>query len=464
MGSRLVQLLGPARANSPVAAGLADGVRSLVLDGRLSVGERLPSERALASELGRSRATVTAAYDRLEAAGYVSRVHGAGTRVALPHASRPVASSASTEVDFTISSTGSTPGLHEATLRALPRLASLRGGSGYSLPGLSELRERVAARYRERGVPTSADEIIITSGAMHGFALVLATLARPGRIALVEQPTFPHAIDALRRAGQRLVTTPVSPDGWDARHLSTTLLESRPHLAYLVPDFHNPTGATFPEAERDRLVATARAAGTTLVVDETCAELNIDRPDTPSPMAAFGDVITLGSMSKVAWGGLRVGWIRASRELVDRILAVRPTIDLGTAPLEQCITMELFEDVPALQRAMAARLAAGRDAVESGLTHLPPLLMPSTPGGLAVWIDLQEPVSTALSLAAHEHGLRIPPGPRFSASGVLERYLRIPITLEPEVTADGMRRLAGAWRDLHETGPLRGAVRHLTVV
>lgn len=124
---------------------------------------------------------------------------------------------------------------------------------------------------------------MITSGALNAFNLVLATIGRRGERALVEQPTFPHALEALHRHGYRLLPTPVDVTGWDEGHLTDTLLRGRPHLAYLIPDFHNPTGATLSDVERSRIAATARSVGTHLIVDETTAELDIDRGWTPLP-------------------------------------------------------------------------------------------------------------------------------------------------------------------------------------
>ncbi|MFA4840549.1 MAG: PLP-dependent aminotransferase family protein, partial [Agrococcus sp.] len=332
MASRLGTQLGEWRATRAVAQSLADRVRMLLLDGRITVGERLPSERALAAELGRSRATIARAYELLESGGYVVRTHGSGTRAALPtQRIRRPAAAGDDVIDLTIASVGSTPGLHAATVRALDRLAGLLGTPGYSLDGLPELRERIADRYTARGLPTDADQIVVTSGAMHALTVVLAAFGERGRAAVVEQPSFPHAMDALRRTGHRLVPTPVTPDGgWDASHLVETLRTQRPALAYLIADFHNPTGATMPELERARLAAVARATGALLIVDETCAELDIDRGWTPRPFAAHGPAILIGSMSKIAWGGLRIGWIRASREQVAALLGARPSIDLGT--------------------------------------------------------------------------------------------------------------------------------------
>ena len=466
MTSRLVEHLGSLQEADSAATGLAARIRALMLDGRLTIGERLPSERALALELGRSRATITRAYGILEQDGYVIRVHGGGTRVSLPHRDVAVVETTGDFIDLSIASMDSTPGLYDATVRALPRLAALRGTSGYSLQGLPELREAVAARFTARGAPTSADQIIITSGALNAMNLVLSTIGRRGRTALIEQPTFPHAMEALGRHGYRMLPTPVDVSGWDAAHLTDLLLRSRPHIGYLIPDFHNPTGATLPDEARALIAATARSAGTTLIVDETTAELEIDRGWSPLPMSAYSpEIVTVGSMSKIAWGGMRLGWIRAESPLISRLLAVRPSFELGTALLEQCITVELLGDMDALTAHVRDRLRAGRAAVAAGLDDLAGVRMPQVPGGLSAWVDLGAPVSTSLALAAREHGLVLPPGPRFATGGVLERRLRVPITLTPARLELAMHRLRDAWDDLrHHTTPRREPLRTATVI
>lgn len=465
MTSRLAAQLGDWHSGGAVAQALADRVRMLILDGRMTVGERLPSERSLAAELARSRATITKAYDLLADAGYLERVHGSGTRVALPHrpTAKPATSDADT-IDLTISSTGSTPGFHAATMRGLDRLAPLLATSGYSLAGLPELRDRIAARYRERGLPTDADQIVVTFGAMHALSLVLAAFAERGRTAMVEQPTFPHAMEALRRVGMRLVPTPVTPEGWDLPHLTNRLREVRPRVLYTVADFHNPTGATLTDLERARLAASARSAGALLVVDETCAELDIDRGWAPAPVAKHGPAILIGSLSKIAWGGMRIGWIRATREQVERIIAIRPSFDLGAPMLEQCIAVELLDDIESLLSHTRERLRVGRDAVARGVAALDGAVMPDVRGGLSAWVDLGSPISTSLSLTAREHGLLLPPGPRFSASGVLDRFARIPITWDAPVIDAAMERLAAAWRDVHAGRAATGSYQERAVV
>lgn len=458
MGSRLVDQLGAHSVAGASAAELAERIRALILDGRLTVGERLPSERALALELRRSRSTTTRTYDTLASLGYVDRVHGGGTRVALPHASSIISSEDAGEIDLSQASMGSTPGLYDATVRALPRLAALRGSSGYVLPGLPDLRDRIAERFTERGVPTSPEQVLITAGAIHALNLVLTAFGRRGGTALVEQPSFPQAIDALRRHGHRLIPSPVTPDGWDVPHVTDSILRHRPDIAYLIPDFQNPTGATLSDADRARIAATASNVHTRIIVDETTTELDIDRTWTPTPMGAHRDVITIGSMSKLAWGGLRLGWIRSDTETIERLVRLRASYDLGTALLEQCIAIELLEDLPALTRHVRARLTTGRSLVLSAVAEMNGVTAPSPHGGLSAWIDLGSPSSTALSLAARERGLILPPGPRFATSPVLERHIRIPITLEPDVAADALQRLGDAW-DAVSLGnhPLRGS-------
>lgn len=148
-----------------------------------------------------------------------------------------------------------------------------------------------------------------------------------------------------------------------------------------------------------------------------------------------------------------MGWasrrLDPSRERIRRLVAARSSIDLGTAPLEQCIAVELLGDVPALRSHVRERLSAGRAALADGLAAIPAITMPQVNGGLSTWVDLGRPISTQLSVAAQDRGLRLPAGPRFSATPVLERFLRLPITLEPREIHDGLTRLSAAWDDVH---------------
>src|SRR5919199_128600 len=152
-------------------------------------------------------------------------------------------------------------------------------GSGYEAAGLDALREAVAAHLTRRGAATATDQVLVTAGAQHALSLLLRVLAGPGDRVLVDHPTYPNALDAVRAAGARPVPVALRDDGWDLEMLAATVRQAAPRLAYLIPDHHNPTGLTLPAAERERLVALAQATRTRLVIDESMAELVLE-PDS----------------------------------------------------------------------------------------------------------------------------------------------------------------------------------------
>jgi DNA-binding transcriptional MocR family regulator len=180
--------------------------------------------------------------------------------------------------------------------------------------------------------------------------------------------------------------------------------------------------------------AVARAcsrAGVILVADETTAELRIDGPLPPAPLAAHdGAVVTIGSMSKSAWGGLRIGWVRAAPRLVRELAAARADHDIASPVLEQLIATELlgrWEETLASRRAL---LEPRRDAL---LEALPPGWTARRPsGGLSAWVRLPAPVATRLAAAAAREGLLITPGPSFSVDGTFEHHMRLPYCAPPE--------------------------------
>jgi len=452
-------LLDSWRASSaPGYLALADRIRLLVLDGRLPVGTRLPSERDLSAHLGVSRTTVAAAYAALRDGGHIDSVRGSGsvvrlpTRIALP---RPT----STEglLDLTKAALPAAEGIAEAAQRAAGRLGAYLGDSGYDQIGRPVLREAIAERYRRRGLETSADQIVVTLGAQHAIALLARVLVGRGDRAVVEAPGYPHAFEALRVAGARLVPVSVTVDGgWDEPALMQTLRRTSPPVAYLMPDFHNPTGATMPAEQRARVLEAAAAEGTIVVVDETMAELAIDGVGAgdaagagagrPLPMAAYGRAVSIGSVGKSLWGGLRIGWIRADRPLVDRLVRARSAGDLGTPVLEQLVVAELLADLDTVLEARAAHLRRGRDRVVAGLrSAFPSWDVPSPAGGLSTWVGLGAPVSSQLTLAARREGLLLAAGPVFGVDGAFERFLRVPFSYGETETDRALAALRSAW-------------------
>ncbi len=220
-------------------------------------------------------------------------------------------------------------------------------------------------------------------------------------------------------------------------------------VAIVTPDHQNPTGAHASEAQRRGLVRAL--PHTRIVADETFAELDLDDDLEPRrPLAAFGrDVITVGSLSKLAWGGLRLGWIRAEAGVAARLGSTRASQDIGTPVLEQLLGVEVFANLDAIRAERMRGLRARRDHLLALLDDAGwPAVRPS--GGMVVWADLGEGASsTRLAAAARAHGVRVVPGPRFALAGTHDRYLRIPFATPAPVLTEAVTRLRRAAADPH---------------
>lgn len=472
--SALARLLGPWNTGAaPAYCELADVVRLLVMDGRVPLDVALPSERALAQTLGLSRTTVTAAYSALREQGFLSGGQGSRGRTGIPHRTVPVSAPgvALPEgiLDLAYASLPATGEVvHRAFADALTDLPALLPGFGYDTIGFPALREAIAERYTAAGVPTTAAQILVTSGSQHALNIVLRTLAGRQHKVLVDHPTYPNALDAIRASGSRIVPVGLPPAaagmepavGWDMDLMVATLQEQRPAMAYVVPDFHNPTGRLMTDFQRRRLVRAAAAAGTVLVVDETLRALNLDGGIT-APLAAFDPtVVSIGSLSKSHWAGLRTGWIRAEEELLGRFIATRATMDLGGPVVEQLAATGL---VRSLEEPLGTRLATLREnravLLELLAEHLPGWQPERPAGGLTVWCRLPTPSSTALTVMAPEFGIRLAAGPRFGAGGAFEQYLRVPYTLPPDQLGTAVRALRSAQDRLDAAPQLRRTLK-----
>ena len=458
----LESLLGEWRTDGSAYTALADRIRLLTLDGRIPTDSRLPAERDLGTRLGLSRTTVTAAYRQLRDAGYLHSVQGSGSVARLPGTTLdPGAPAPAAILDLGQAVLPAWPGLAEVATLAAADLPRHLTGSGFDPLGIPELRRALAQRYRARGLPTEPEQIMVTVGAQHAIALLARVLINRGDRVLIETPTYPHAYEALRAAGGRLMPVSVTADlpgadaGWDEPALVQTLERSNPVLGYLMPDFQNPTGQTMPMAQRERVLAAAARQGTVLISDETIGELDIDRAGEFSPFAASADparpdlAITVGSVGKTVWGGVRVGWIRADAGLIRKLASARLANDLGTPVLEQLIVTRLLQELPGILESRRTLLRAGRDRLVAGLAErFPEWQVPQVHGGVVLWVNLGRPVSSQLSLAARAQGLLLPAGPRFGIDGAFERFLRIPFCYGPSDMPRALDALAEAWQSM----------------
>ncbi|HEV3000783.1 MAG TPA: PLP-dependent aminotransferase family protein [Solirubrobacteraceae bacterium] len=470
----LAGLLGDWRGGpGPMYERLCRRLGQLLSDGRVAPGVRLPAERPLAAELGISRTTVVRTYAALREQGLLESRRGAGSVTRLSQGSvehfLPWAGAArlNGHAAPVIDLTKASPKAGEAVVAALRAAAeqagALVGHHGYQPLGLASLRAAVAARYELRGVPTAPEQILITSGAQQAIDLLVRTFVRSRETVVVESPTYPGAIDSLRLAGARMVSLDVSANPWQLDALQALLAQTGARFAYLMPDFHNPTGRLMRDAQREELVRHCRRHGVTLIIDETLAEIALDPDAVARPIAGHDPsdgVITVGSLSKAVWAGLRVGWIRASPRQLSAVAATRTTADLSGAPLEQIAAVALLADLDAHLERSRPSLTRQRDALAAAVTPAGWRLdLPS--GGLSAWAELPSGSSSLLADVAYRSGVTLIPGPRLSPDGALDRYLRLPYSLPVETIRAAIERLSRAW---HDAEPAAGGDPVLQIV
>ena len=445
---------------TPAFAGLASALARLIADGRLPLGLRLPSERDLALALGLSRTTVTRAYATLREAGYAAARQGAGTWTQVPggaargrdRALLPMPERASI-IDLTCAAPAAGPGLASAYAAAVEELPAYLTGHGYFPLGLPELRVTIAAGYTARGARTEPEQILITSGAIGAIAAAAQAMISPGDRALVESPVYPNAVGTLRRCGARVVTAPVDPDGWDLAALNATLRQAHPRVAYLIPDYQNPTGLLMADDQRSRLAHALAATRTIAVVDESHVALQLDQTPRPLPFAAHSPTaISIGGSSKAFWGGLRVGWLRVPQPLVSRLTEARLGLDLGAPILEQLVLNRLLTGPDADAAPQRDRLRLHRDVLAAELGERVPDWRFRLPGGgMALWVELPRPAAAALAAGAERNGLVITPGSVFAPEGGLAAFVRLPYGRPPEELRAAAEVLQTVWATLDDT-------------
>ena len=289
---------------------------------------------------------------------------------------------------------------------------------------------------------------------------------------MIESPTYPVALDAIRAArripgpiglpgpdvlaGTTSDTNRPESDGsdgneesaWDAELIAATIAQTAPRLAYLIPDFQNPTGALMDQPTRERIVRVARSSNTLLLIDESFRDVPFPHHAPLPPRMASLDgaglrVLSLGSLSKSIWGGLRIGWIRAAPALINRLAAARALGDMSGPVLDQLIAAHFLADPQRAFDQQRQRLADGAAVLTAAIAEALPEWRVSRPtGGASLWVALPGPFASELARLAPSVGVRIVPGPRFGPDGTMESYLRLPFTQPPEKLVTGVRRLA----------------------
>jgi DNA-binding transcriptional MocR family regulator len=228
-------------------------------------------------------------------------------------------------------------------------------------------------------------------------------------------------------------------------------------LIYLTPTFQNPTGAVMPIAARRAISKLSKEFGVPVIDDASLADIVLDG-SPPNPIAAYGDhegVLTAGSISKLIWPGLRIGWIRAAAPVIERLARIKTAQDLGSPLVSQAVGARLINAMPEAQRLRREQLRPRRALLAQLLKrYMPEWRFRIPEGGFFLWAKLPCGDARELAQVALRHGVLILPGSMMSAAGLYTRYVRVPFLADPEVLRDGIARLSGAWRE-YQSAPIR---------
>lgn len=452
----------------PLYVALAMTLEDLILRGDIAPGAKLPPERAMARSLSLSRGTVMNAYELLRDRALVSSRQGSGTHVRVD-AARPLlpdmdsaGQSApsralfarlfdqhSDVIDLAVAVLHDTSPLRDDLLPASwKELEGATAGHGYSPQGLPGLREEICGYYQDRGLRTDPLQITVTSGAQQGLDLAAALALRPGDRVLVESPTYPGAIDTFARHGARIETFPFDSH-WDRpKAIHEAVERFAPRLVYLMPGLHNPVARTLPDGRRREIARLADEHQLYVVEDNTVADV-VFAPREQATLAAYSKherVLTLGSLSKSAWGGLRVGWIRADAGLTARMSRIKAARDLGLSPIAQLAAQQVLSDLDTTLTHRRTQLACRAQVLQSELTAaLPTWRWVPPEGGLSLWVQLPTPDADDFVQLAMRHGVAVLAGSAHCLDDAGVDRVRIAFSPAEPVLVEGVRRLKSAW-------------------
>ena len=473
---------------------LADRIAALIDAGELVPGEKLPATRTLAGEAGINHLTAVRVYRRLAELGYVTAAVGRGTFV---RQRVPVAADAARESDDwqlgmlsqrTISYSEEMlrdslavgvdagrdliplgTGFPDPDLCPSQELAEIaaaiardepRAVTGYlEVEGLRELRERLAFHGRETGFASSAEEIIVTSGARQGIDLVARSVLGPGDVCAVESPSFAGMLSSLQSSGARVLPLPVDADGVDIDALERILARHELKLVALQPSCQNPTGVDLSPARRERLLELARTRGFFVLEDAVYASTRYEgAPPRSLRASAPAHVIYVDSMSKTIGGGLRVGWVSSSGPIRQRLVQLKLDSDIHSAALPQYLAARYLQGdhherlLARAQPVYRRRRDALLRALDRHLSLEASWMVPA--GGHHVWVTLHEPLDErALYAEANRAGVTFLPGGALEAQKSSRTSMRLSFSLvAPEAHDEALRRLAVALREVRRRG------------
>jgi 2-aminoadipate transaminase len=481
----------------PLYVQLRDQLRALVHAGDLRPGDRIPASRELATMLGVHRTTVANAYAELESEGLIQGHVGRGTFIQrngnglkITPPAPPVlngghgirwellfADERGEEVLSRLTASAPEDALSFVMARPAPELfpvdelqtcvnAVLRREATEVLnlgpsDGYPPLKEALLEMLRREGITAKDENLLITDGCQQSLDLISKAFVRQGDAVILENPTYPGALAIFNGARARCLAVPVrthpEPGGYlgvDVGALEATLAANRVKLIVLTPDFQNPTGTSMPLDSRRKVLELAARHQVPIVEDHIYARLHAREERVPSlkHLDRSNIVIHIDSFAKVAFPGLRVGWIVAPAVAIERLRMVKQMTDLHTDQLAQGVLAEFLrrgwfdKHVAKMRKVYASRLTALDEALRKHMPEGSRWMRPE--GGMCLWLELPAGFdANELLIHVKEKGVLFAPGRYFYVQSPLPNTLRLGFAaLNEKQIARGIATLADLLR------------------
>jgi len=454
----------PESEHGTLAQRLAQALRSAVASGVLGDGVQLPAERALARALAVSRSTVTSALEELRADGVVVSRQGSGSVV--HGGGRPVSSSRIAEnfsdwpgIDLAAGNPPDPSHWPPISLDVADLIAD-GGGPGVQPLGLEALRVALADRHTADGRLTDVAQIHVTAGAHHALALVAGACLRPGDAMAVEETNYPGIFDIIESIGCRAIPLATDGAGILPGALEQALTSHQPKVLYVQAGPHNPTGRAPSPGRLRGLAPILDSHDVTVIEDCALAELTFRgrvRPEL-ADLCRRATVASIGSFSKVAWAGLRIGWLRAPAPLVARTMHLRLNTDLGASVPSQLLALKLLPHLEELIEHRRTTLVAAVERTAARLRDdFPEWRLNDPDGGSVLWVELPVDDSGPFCQLARRHGVHVAPGSATRGNRAPDPHVRLCVDRPWHLVDIGLHRLGLAWRDFQRSpGPVLG--------
>jgi GntR family transcriptional regulator of abcA and norABC len=469
---------------TPVYKQIADHMERRITYGEFPPGSLLPSERSLAKELGVNRSTVVAAYDVLRAAGIIETKQGSGTRVCtdiwgiartrVPNWRQIVETGSflpnlplirqirkeMMESDLIDLASGElSPDLFPSeSIRRILSRQEFDGHLGYEHPqGNLPLRETISSLVKTwREIDATPSSILITSGAQQALHLIVQCLLKPGDAVAIEDPSYCYSLPIFQSAGLRTFLLPVDRHGANPDDLLALHRKHRIKMAFLNPNFHNPTGTLLDYSRRRRFLDISAEFGIPLVEDDpySITSFSGEKIPTLKSLDRNGTVLYISSLTKFVASGMRIGWVIGPQTVVERLADGKQQIDFGHSIFPQWVAQHFLssDDFPRHLSALRKELRHKRDVLVTALQqHLDDQVEFVIPeGGIHLWCRLKHTdADSRLLRAAIKHGVVYVPG---SVLGSQKGYVRFTFgRAEKDLIDDAIRRFAEALREVTVT-------------